>query len=107
MTTQHTPGPWHVGCQNDALFVTAGREPALNNDHPWHDAPRVALCKVFGPSDDDCLPVDAEANARLMAAAPKLLGAARAALQCLDDRKYPAQARMLTAAIAQATGEPK
>lgn len=69
---QHTPGPWHVGCQNDALFVTAGRKPALNNDHPWHDAPRVALCKVFGPSDGDCLPVDAEANARLIAAAPTM-----------------------------------
>ena len=68
-----TPGPWFVGCQNDALYIVAGRPPALNNDYPWHDAPRVALAKVYGPSEGDCLPVHADANARVLGAAHELL----------------------------------
>ena len=51
-----TEGPWFAGCQNDALFIVAGRKPALNNDYPWHEAPRVALAKMFGPTEGDCLP---------------------------------------------------
>lgn len=68
MVDLHTPGPWFAGAQNDALFIVAGRPPALNNDHPWHEAPRVALCRVFGPSKDDCLPINADANARRIVA---------------------------------------
>lgn len=75
----HTPLPWFVGCQNDALFIVAGRPPALNNDYPWHDAPRVAVAKVFGPSNHDCLPVNADANTayivRACNAFPELLEA--------------------------------
>ena len=48
----HTPGPLYVGAQNDELYITAGRAPAKNNDHPWHDAPRVAIAKVFGPNEE-------------------------------------------------------
>lgn len=59
-----TPGEWYVGVQNDALFLTAGRAPAPNNDYPWHDAPRVALAKLLSPQKGDCLPVNAEDNAR-------------------------------------------
>jgi len=59
----HTPTPWFVGCQNDALFIVSGRPPALNNDHPWHEAPRVAVARVYGPAEGDCLPVNADANA--------------------------------------------
>lgn len=58
-----TPLPWQAGSQNDALFIIAGRKPSLNNDYPQHDAPRVALARVFGPNEFDCLPIDADANA--------------------------------------------
>lgn len=70
MTAHHTPGPWYVGAQNDALYVIAGRAPSLNNDHPQHDAPRVAIARVFGPTNRDHIPV--EANARLIAEAPEM-----------------------------------
>jgi hypothetical protein len=109
----HTPGPWFAGCQNDALYVIAGRAPAINNDAPWHDAPRVALAKVYGPAEGDCLPVNADANARLIAAAPELLKACSDWIEWLkpnapwrhDAADYEAQ--MLDAmrsAIAKATG---
>ena len=59
----HTPGPWFVGTQNDGLYIIAGRKPAPNNDYPWHDAPRVCLATMQGPSASDCLPVNKDANA--------------------------------------------
>lgn len=116
---QHTPGPWYVGCQNDGLFVVAGRRPAPNNDYPWHDAPRVALCKVFAGADGDCLPVDAYANAHMIAAAPELLEALVEILgplnvccdnpnvrddQCLPVDMTMGELRKARAAIAKARG---
>ena len=119
MSAAHTPGPWHVGAQNDLLFVTAGREPALNNDHPWHDAPRVAVARMFEAAADDCLPIDAHANARLMATAPEMLDLLRTILPanvCLTNRNVPdhtivpldapmGELRALAALIAKATGQ--
>jgi hypothetical protein len=60
----HTKEPWAVGAQNDALFITAGRSPAQDNDYPWHDAPRVALGKLYGETEGDCLPINALGNGR-------------------------------------------
>jgi hypothetical protein len=71
----HTPGPWHVGAQNDTLYVIAGKPPSLNNDYPVHDAGRVVIAKVY-PKD--------EANARLIAAAPELLSALKSAKEHLE-----------------------
>lgn len=114
MSAQHTPGPWFVGAQNDALFVIAGRPPALNNDAPWHDAPRVVLARVFGPTGDDCLPVNAEANANLFSASDELLWFAQQIFNGIDTEMLkldtPADeilARVLQrgrAAIAKAEG---
>lgn len=60
-----TTGPWYPAAQNDALYVTAGRPPALNNDYPDHGADRVLIAKVYtGPADSN-----------LIAAAPELLEA--------------------------------
>lgn len=106
---QHTPGPYFVGAQNDALFIVAGREPARSNDYPWHDAPRVALAKVFGPSEGDCIPIDAMANAQLFAAAPELLRALEALRNHLSGTPNPSALLVLLAeadiTIAKARGE--
>jgi hypothetical protein len=83
--TQHTPGPWRIG---DAGFT------------------------VFGPPKPGALaetiaPVKSRANARLIAAAPEMLAALEALLDCepallsAKERKAYAIAR---AAIAKATG---
>lgn len=114
---KHTPGPHYVGSQNDAIYIIAGREPALSNDHPWHDAPRVCLAKVYGPTEGDCLPVDQLANAQLFAASEDLLAACiairdHAKPSNWDDEDQPGEPgyeaanawRALDAAITKAKG---
>lgn len=59
----HTPAPWFVGAQNDALYVIVGEAPSINNDYPRHDANREPVAKVY----------TSDADARLIAAAPELL----------------------------------
>lgn len=64
----HTPGPWFVGAQNDALYIL-DRRPAHDNDYPDHEADVGCIAKVY----DDIR--DAEigrANAALIARAPDL-----------------------------------
>ena len=63
----HTPGPWFVGAQNDALCVI-DKPPNPSNDYPRHDANVAAIAKVYNGNA-------ADANARLIAAAPDLLAA--------------------------------
>ena len=46
MRPQHTPGPWFVGAQNDALFII-DRRPAFSNDYPNHDADTEVIAKVY------------------------------------------------------------
>ncbi|MDK2757519.1 MAG: hypothetical protein KYX66_12365 [Blastomonas fulva] len=100
MNTQHTPSPWFVGAQNDAFYIVAGRAPAPNNDHPWHEAPRVVVAKVFGPSNHDVLPVNAPANAQLIAAAPAML----AMLEQIAEGEGPVLHHDLLDLIAKAKG---
>lgn len=69
---KHTPGPWHVGAQNDMLYVIAGEPPAMSNDFPNHEANRI----VVGSASTI-------ANARLIAAAPEMLEALEEALELL------------------------
>ncbi len=59
--TQHTKEPWHVGSQNDALYILDAA-PAASNDFPNHDADREVIAKIFGS-----YPVS-DANARRIVA---------------------------------------
>lgn len=38
---------FHIGAQNDALFIIYGERPALNNDYPRHDADRTCVAKIY------------------------------------------------------------
>lgn len=71
----HTPGPWKVeaGLVNNQIPITA---------HPGHKVyvAHVAIAKL----------VDAEANARLIAAAPDMLETLRSAMDWLRDGGVPA-----------------
>lgn len=82
MTTQHTPGPWHVFAHPDDdahgnpsevpmaegwPFLVAGRDRGLG-----YNRMHVALS------------VQHEADARLIAAAPDLLAALRGLLECAE-----------------------
>ena len=65
---EHTPGPWEV--TEDLMHVYApDTDTAITNDRSF------------------CYPnhAEAEANARLIAAAPELLAACEAAEQCIAD----------------------
>lgn len=109
MTTKHTPGPWYVGAQNDAIYIIAGRPPALNNDFPVHGADRelIAAMKGDGYSMDS-------ANASLIAAAPDLLAALQVVMPALEvmRKQWPRSKHddsldvvaFARAAIAKATG---
>ena len=96
MNTKHTPGPWHV------------RYPLRSSERPrivTGDKQEIAtVAKVNGGTDD----LVYNCNARLIAAAPKLLAACLAQLSVIDGvNSFPAAAATteLRAAIAQATGD--
>jgi len=41
-----TPGPWHIGVQNDNLYIV-DRPPEPSNDYPQHDADREVIARIF------------------------------------------------------------
>jgi hypothetical protein len=67
---QHTPGPWTIETpmgEETPWIVEAGKQ-----SYEWHC---IAIVPIE-PEDEDDLPIpQARANARLIAAAPELLGA--------------------------------
>ena len=70
---QHTQGPWIINL--DPRYPSEPCIDAVRDGVVWH----VALChNAAGPGDGS-----AEANARLIAAAPELLATLRAALPAL------------------------
>ena len=72
-TLKHTPGPWHTS--REMLFDVWA-------ENPRPDAPRAIykiVTQVRGPDEEV-----GEANARLIAAAPELLGALRDLVQLID-----------------------
>ncbi len=88
MNTKHTPGPW--------------KYIAWHGQHGVHDAMDNDVCETFGE--------DAEANARLIAAAPELLEALEEIVegaikhQGSSDMRVTAYAmHMVRAAIDKAT----
>lgn len=98
MTTQHTPGPWRI----------------------WRDMDPKEPLSIVGPSEDfTCIVAmentQAQANARLIAAAPELLDACKDALEsltCIVNPRKPRtgcdcycceSARVVREAIAKAS----
>jgi hypothetical protein len=67
---------FHVGAQNDALYITSGQPPAINNDYPNHEADRTCVAKVFD---------EGEAK-RLVELANRTIG--HGPDSCLAKRKY-------------------
>lgn len=100
MTTQHTPGPWKV---SQSASLSAGRPVKTR------DGQAVALCPAAGlglPFDQAC--DQADANARLIAAAPDLLEACKRALDIINKETcgfYGDDRKIIESAIAKATGE--
>lgn len=102
--TAHTRGPWSV-CG------------AIDDPCPcglvWDSSDEIAVAEVFGPVvlKMDNPPCDVAvsrdeqiANARLIAAAPCLLAACKAALNDRMHKDWPAVADLLITAIAKAEG---
>lgn len=86
---QHTQGPWIISL--DPRYPNEPCIDAVIDGVVWH----VALChNAVGPDDGS-----AEANARLIAAAPELLATLRAALPVLhaepDQSRYEAALSVL------------
>ncbi|MGQ0834994.1 MAG: hypothetical protein ACT4O5_08775 [Gammaproteobacteria bacterium] len=106
--SKHTPGPWiasDVGAPGDAevmVWQYNGR-----SDY-YHNQRSIAEChfNTFSEirrGEVGCNEVEAQANARLIAAAPDLLEAARDALEELHRVSPSRAAPKLRAAIAKAT----
>jgi hypothetical protein len=88
---KHTPGPWTFDKDDLGIWINSPAYP--------QPIAKMGKSTVF----------PTEANARLIAAAPDLLEAAQAAMNCIGELP-PTQARvetaqMLSAAIRKATGE--
>ena len=86
---KHTKGPWLVSTIDgeDCLMVGGGdgSEVVADIRTHWPDA-------------------QVEANAHLIASAPELLEALRAALRCIDGTMYEHEEEKMLAAIAHAEG---
>ena len=75
MTIKHTPGPWRFEHLGGELYIVAGHDPALRV---------VEVSGILGDGKPEPFHVErAKANARLIAAAPNILKAARAILPLL------------------------
>lgn len=83
MTTSFTPGPWHTG-------------PHYTSDVESREG-RICSCDPF-------MSPRAEANVRLIAAAPDLLAACKRALEADGELRGTARRGMLRDAVARAEG---
>lgn len=121
MTAKHTPGPWQV--RDLGLFewhrspFNPWRRLLIHTPKPEGSGPTVlfakSICELADPSTDTDMQ---SANARLIAAAPDLLAACRAALSLIESEhccaisgepepEYAEDVERLRAAIAKATKE--
>lgn len=92
-TTKHTPGPWEAEVRTP-IGIT----------YVWQGGTENAIAKVYAGVIED-----AEANARLIAAAPELLDAlqsllARVSSDIIANQCWHEEQRAARAAIAKATG---
>lgn len=67
--TTYTPGPWYVGAQNDCLFIINKPPSPSTDDIVDGPADLAVIAKLPDGSRQS------EADARLIAAAPRLLAA--------------------------------
>jgi hypothetical protein len=80
--TGYTKGPWHVGAQNDGLFIIDQPPRPAPADHPA-DIPGVTIIGVvYDNVFDDAGASQGTANARLIAAAPEMFEALQNILLC-------------------------
>lgn len=108
MNTKHTPGPWVAEMRyiND-IPGNARVEVMAGSKHEDHMNSAVAsVCYSHTPcrfyiDDKD----EAEANARLIAAAPDLLEALEGFVAEFGDKAVNANVKKARAAIAKATGD--
>ena len=104
---RHTPGPWKA--EGDEFYTTAGRV-YIEGPNGWKDQP-IANC------DWDLGLEENEANARLIAAAPEMLEAAKKLQDCTGitpngmvvviggrNHDYNQAMKLLRTAIAKAEG---
>lgn len=110
MSTEHTPGPWEVGDTDEGHIIKMGRAITSPSHYPVHMA--VNYDHGIPPYGGDCTHnqfLEAEANARLIAAAPALLAACEAALARREGEVVePCESGLciqLRAAIALARGD--
>lgn len=90
MKPEHTPGPWIV----DATPAVAPCRFIVRH--------KSATCDAWVPVADCSWSVDAEANARLIAAAPELLAVLRACERRLTDICTPDDVKITGAVIKAA-----
>ena len=101
MTTKHTPGPWYVfHSAHRGRFDDDGPGAFSIGDAQTAYSANILCSRVQWPERAE----EMKANARLIAAAPDLLEACRAAWWNSLDLPEPVR-EMLSAAIALATGE--
>jgi hypothetical protein len=101
----HTPGPWRV----DICTPESGKSIAVHVDTRAVKAGRVMVVALCGRPGVTYV----EANARLIAAAPELFAAVKAAEQFFDDQihcrkptqKWTEYVAQIRAAIASAEGK--
>lgn len=90
---KHTQGKWYV---SDI--------PQEGGCYIYTDNNRFsAIARVYKGNNPHA--AEAEANARLIAAAPDLLEALDTAVQYIDAKRYPELMQMCEAAISKAKGE--
>jgi hypothetical protein len=93
----HTTLPWSVGAQNDILYITAGHEPSMNNDYPWHDAKRVVVARIYDAHDGSAAVHEGPANAAHIVECVNGREALEAAKQEAEDRYLRAQDDLMKA----------
>lgn len=100
--TKHTPGPWHI--HEDGMKFSREIYP-VNYGGKENTERCVLIARVSGWKGGFNTAKEAEANARLIAAAPELLEALQAVVRIADRKTV--EFDKARAAIAKATGAAK
>lgn len=107
--SEHTPGPWSLEPPKSSPFT-----PQANNrvwpSTAWANHRRDPICQLSsqGAAPPDIDP-EAQANARLIAAAPELLAALKSLIENVETGSYESTGQCIAdcrAVIAKAEGNP-